>query len=409
MSLVAEHRHLACHSIHSWPDSSCTCAELDKQTALLPAVLQSSDSTSLVDHLATVFNEADWKCTARQAWDHAQARQSFVVAFPIVTLTSITCRCSGFVDNAAPSEPSGWEAFQEVLRGQPQQTQARSDIQAMDTALLRLQADIQSIEQTTCLPPSRLATLTASSSDGAGHLQAVRCTVCHSLLLAAAFNDHLPRCRPCIPQPAVPSNSSHPSSSGRQGSRLGSGRGRLAAKKGKGRGSKKPPAGPSRFAIEQAKPPPQQQPTPRPPSDLHHQLLAHPSQQQQRRLHQHQPMVHEAAAPVQVTDMFRPAHAVGLTCSSTVPGGEVPASQMQTAGQRHSSQAEAKREAAPQARQAKRSRSAWTYEEHLCRNNPDLDAVHDPMLPPRFPQNVTGKRSRKRSVLSHHCFLSNQP
>ena len=69
------------------------------------------------------------------------------------------------------------------------------------------------------------------------------------------------------------------------------------------------------------------------------------------------------------------------------------------AAQRHSGQADAEQEAAPQARQAKRRRSAWTYEEHLCRNNPDLDAVHDPMLPPRFPQNVTGKRSRNRSAI----------
>lgn len=347
--------------------------------------------------------------THSQASLHPCSSESLPVSCPNFS----TCRCWGFVDTPAPSEPSGWEAFQGVLRAQPQQNEARCDIQAMDTALSRLQADIQSIQRTTCLPPSRLTALMASSSGkhGAGDMQAVRCTVCHSLLLAAAFNDHLPRCRPCAPQPALPSNSSHPSSSGRQGSRPGSGRGRHAAKKGKGRGSKKPPAGPSRFAMEQAKPPPQQQPTPGPPPDLHHQLLAHPSQpHQQPHPHQHeQPPPGEVPAAVQATGMLRPAHTVDLAFSIRVPGGEPPARQMPAAGMsishaagRHSSQADAEQEAAPQ---AKRKRTAWTYEEHMCRNNPDLDAVHDPMLPPRFPQNVTGRRSRKRSASLHCCFF----
>lgn len=358
-----------------------------------------------MDHLATVFNGADCKRPARQACVRAQASDS-----PSVALTSATCRCSGFVDTPAPSETSGWEAFQGALRAQPQQNEARPDIQAMDTALSRLQADIQSIQRTTCLPPSRLTALMASSSGkhGAGHMQAVRCTVCHSLLLAAAFNDHLPRCRPCAPQPALPSNSSHPSSSGRQGSRPGNGRGRHAAKKGKGRGSKKPPPGPSRFAMEQAKPPPQQQPTPRPPPNLHHQLLAHPSQPHQQHQHE-QPLPGEVPAAVLATGMLRPPHTVDLTFSIGVPGGEPPASQMPAVGMstsqaagRHSSQADAEQEAAPQ---AKRRRTAWTYEEHMCRNNPDVDAVHDPMLPPRFPQNVTGRRSRNRSANSHRCFF----
>ena len=310
--------------------------------------------------------------------------------------TSATCRCSGFVDTAAPSEPTGWEAFQSVLTAEPQPAETGPDAQAKNSALSRLQADIHSIARTTCLPPSRLAALTASSSQqhGRGHLQAVRCTVCHSLLLAAAFDDHLPRCRPCAPQSAVPSNSSQPCSSGRQASRPGSARGRAAAKKGRGRGSKKPPAGPSRFAMEQAKTPPQRQTTPRPLSNLDHQLPAHPSQQHQSRQHQHlHPLLTEEAA-----------YALPSACNSIDPSGDISTSQKQPAGvvspHADSSNAGAEQELASQARRAKRSRTAWTYEEHLCRNNPDLDAVHDPMLPPRFPHSVTRIRCRNRSALT---------
>ena len=301
------------------------------------------------------------------------------------------------MDTAAPSEPTGWEAFQSVLRAEPQPAEAQPDAQAMDSALSRLQADIYSIERTTCLPPSRLGALTASTSDqrGSGHLQAVRCTVCHSLLLAAAFDDHLPRCRPCAPQSAVPSNSSHPSSSGRQASRPGSGRGRAAAKKGKGRGSKKPPAGPSRFAVEQAKTPPQRQTTPRPLPDLDHQLATQPSQQHQPHQHHHlHPLLTEAAAS-----------ALPLACNHLDPSGDIFVSQQQPAGisrphaaRRYSSDTVPEQDMVSQAHRAKRSRSAWTYEERLCRNNPHLDAVHHPMLPPRFPHSVTRMRCRSRSV-----------
>ena len=55
---------------HFLARSWLTCvffAELDQQTALLPGALHSSDSVALVDHLTTVFNEADWTRTARQA------------------------------------------------------------------------------------------------------------------------------------------------------------------------------------------------------------------------------------------------------------------------------------------------------------------------------------------------------
>lgn len=300
------------------------------------------------------------------------------------------------METASSLEPSGWEAFQSVLREESRPTKAQSDAQAKDSALSRLQADIDSINQTTCLPPSRLAALTASSLDQHGHLQAVRCTVCHSLLLTAAFNDHLPRCRPCAPPSAVPSNSSHPSSSGRLTSRPNSARGRAAAKKGKGRGrgSKKPPAGPSRFAMEQGKTPPQRQTTPRPPpTDLDRQLPAHPSQQHQPGQHQHHHPLTEATASAlpsaHDSTEFSPG---GMSGSQRHPAGMA----SPPAARQHSRDIDDEQDRVSQERSVKRSRSAWTYAEHLRRSNPELDAVHDPMLPPRFPHNVTRMRCRNR-------------
>ena len=367
---------------HYW---ACVCVDLLQNTY---ASLSTHSSTKARHILRSCSIVAGW-ADVNHVWG----------------VDTATCRCSGFVEPAAPSEPTGWEAFQSVLRAEPQPAEAQPDAQAMDSALSQLQADIHSIKQTTCLPPSRLAALTASVSGqhGPGDLQAVRCRVCHSLLLAAAFDGHLPRCRPCAPQSAVPSSSSHPTSSGRQASRPGSARGRVAAKKGKGRGSKKPPAGPSRFAMEQAKTPPQRQTPPRPLPDLDHQLPAYPSQQ-----HQHQPRQHQHHEPL-LTEAA--ASAVPLACSSINPSGDTAVSQKQPAGmsnshaaRRHSSDADAEQDTASQARGAKRSRTAWTYEEHLCRNNPDLDAVHDPMLPPRFPHSVTRMRCRKRLVFAWFCI-----
>lgn len=329
---------------------------------------------------------------------HAQpGKHRAVLAYinSLLVTTSATCRCSGFVESASSSEPPGWEAFQSVLREESRPTKAQTDAQAKDSALSRLQADIDSIKQTTCLPPSRLAALTASSLDQQGHLQAVRCTVCHSLLLTAAFNDHLPRCRPCAPPSAGPSNSSHPSSSGRLASRPNTARGRAAAKKGKGRGrgSKKPPAGPSRFAMEQGKPLPQRQTTPLPPADLDHQLPAHPSQHHQPGQHRHHHPLTEAT-----TSALPSAHD-----STELPPGGVPGSQRHPAGmssppasRQHSRDIDAEQDRVSQERSMKRSRSAWTYAEHLRRSNPELDAVHDPMLPPRFPHNVTRMRCSSR-------------
>ena len=41
-------------------------ADLDRQSTFLPAVLQSSDTVALIDHLNGVLREADWQSTARQ-------------------------------------------------------------------------------------------------------------------------------------------------------------------------------------------------------------------------------------------------------------------------------------------------------------------------------------------------------
>jgi len=42
-------------------------AELEQKTALLPAVLQTSNCIALVDHLTSVFKDSDWSSAARQA------------------------------------------------------------------------------------------------------------------------------------------------------------------------------------------------------------------------------------------------------------------------------------------------------------------------------------------------------
>lgn len=40
-------------------------AELEQETALLPAVLHTSNCVALVDHLTSIFKEADWHTAAR--------------------------------------------------------------------------------------------------------------------------------------------------------------------------------------------------------------------------------------------------------------------------------------------------------------------------------------------------------
>lgn len=49
---------------HLQPEYECL-AELDSKVALLPAVLQSEDSVSLVDHLSSIFSEQDWTGLAK--------------------------------------------------------------------------------------------------------------------------------------------------------------------------------------------------------------------------------------------------------------------------------------------------------------------------------------------------------
>ena len=350
-----------------------------------------------MDHLTTVFNEADWKSTARQVHKSTSACTPLSCAWLDPPVAA--CRCAEFVDASTSTDPSGWEGFQTILKDRDKPNEALSEVQAMDTALARLQADIQGIEQTTCLPPSRLAALASRSErDSSDQLETVRCTVCHSLLLNAAFNDHLPSCRPCAPKSALPSksNTSQPSSSGRQASRPGSARGRAAAKKSKGRGSKKPPAGPSRFAMEQAKPPPHRQPTPKTSSDSYHHSLAHPSQQhqlQQQQQHQHA-WLHSMLMPQ--TDL---SHSSGMLENDMPAEHLQPASMLSSEARKNPGGEEGGGLGiASWPHRTKRSRTAWAYEEHLSRSNPEMDAVNDPMLPPRFPQSVTRIRCRSRSA-----------
>jgi len=58
-------------------------AELEQKTALLPAVLQTSNCIALVDHLTSVFKETDWSSAARQA--QAQHFIRIVVSGSITT------------------------------------------------------------------------------------------------------------------------------------------------------------------------------------------------------------------------------------------------------------------------------------------------------------------------------------
>lgn len=233
----------------------------------------------------------------------------------------------------------------------------------MSTALGRVHESIAVIQRTTCFPkPS-----SAPHTDKAGRLQAVRCSVCHSLLLAAAFNNHLPSCRPCShPVRPTKGNASQPALNGRAATTLhksglqGKGKKNLQSK-----GSKKPPAGPSRFAVEQTK---------------------HTLQQPVRAL--------QGDASVEL--LSRMSHAQPDSKPSTAGALTSP----EVLHTQSSMRAAASDEPAQAAGQCKRDMSsgrlAWTYESHMSRSNPDVDAVHEPTLPPRFPQGVC-RTTRRRS------------
>ncbi len=265
-----------------------------------------------------------------------------------------------------------------------------------------MQAHIQSIQQSTCLPPSRLAALASTSGrDGSGRLETVRCSVCHSLLLTAAFNDHLPSCRPCAPPSMAParptkSSTSHPSSNSRAANKVTAAKG---GSKGKGKGptgSKKPPAGPSRFAIEQAKPPPQPLIATKSSDDSDLQM---PSNLLPHRL---QPPAPFTYAPALSTS--HPAHHVHPSGAMQQPGmGETQMGDRQM-GERQKNAVEGRPDDMAWPKGVKRSRTAWAYEDHMSRSNPDMDAVHDPSLPPRFPQSATMARTRSKRSAAAECL-----
>ena len=235
----------------------------------------------------------------------------------------------------------------------------------MSTALTTVRESIAVIQRTTCFPSGKPSS--ATHTDQAGRLQAVRCSVCHSLLLAAAFNKHLPSCRPCShPNGPTKGNASQPALNGRATSTLHkSGSQGKGKKKVPSKGSKKPPAGPSRFAVEQTK---------------------HNLQQPAKAL--------QGDASVEL--LSRMCHAQPdskQSTTGTVTGPEVlhTHSGMQTAASEQPAQ-----EAAPCKPDMTSRRLAWTYQLHMSRSNPDVDAVHEPTLPPRFPQAVC-RTSRRRS------------
>ncbi|KAA6423814.1 MAG: hypothetical protein FRX49_06385 [Trebouxia sp. A1-2] len=253
----------------------------------------------------------------------------------------------------------------------------------MDIALTEMHANIKGIQASTCLPPSRLAALVPTSSTGSNSkLETVRCTVCHSLLLTAAFDDHLPDCRPCAPQPKAParaskSTTSQPSTTGRAASKAAAAKGTKAGKK---TGSKKPPAGPSRFAAEQAKVSLQPLPAARQSSD-----------ESEFQLPPKQPSNH-AQLPAPSVYASMP--------SSSFPSQHIQppeGMQLQQAGDQDRRHEAIDGKDADMARSqgGKRSRLVWTYQEHMSRSNPEADAVHDPSLPPRFPLVATRPRTRR--------------
>lgn len=330
-------------------------AEVEQQTSLLPAVLQSSNCVALVDHLASVFKHDDWTSAAK---------------------------CSQWSAEPEAAESSGWSTFQSLLRQETQPSKSQAELRAMDIAHTEMHTNIRSIQETTCLPSTRLAALASTlCTDNGGSLELARCTVCHSLLLTTAFDDHLPRCRPCDPTSVRP-RSSTPQP--RQGSKAGlNAKGAKGSKKGKGRGSSKPPAGPSRFAIEQAKSAYQTAFA----STVHRQPALQKPQHPMQYPSQAPPLLQCDSVPIMQAKQAWPTSNVQqpAVLDSHQGNGTVSTSAGDMAH-------------APQPQSMQRPRSAWTYDPGLSRSNPDVDAVHDPSLPPRFPKNVT--RSRRKRILS---------
>ena len=248
-------------------------------------------------------------------------------------------------------ESASWLQFQGLLK--KGSTHTNAECQSVNTALSHLQAIFASIHSTTCFPSRRLGTL-ASLTDAAGSLDAVRCTVCHSLLLRQAFIDHIASCR-AVAAPAgqtliekisraLVQVAAHAKAIGQS----------KAGKKQHSKGSRKPPIGPSRFATEQA-----------------NHLLPQPAHQAQSSW---QWLARPAATQQGGATSNSDAAALASRPHAQVPGD--PARQYPASG-------------------VSGRRLAWAYVSHISRSNPAKDAVHDPALPPRFPQSVCRKQQRR--------------
>lgn len=296
------------------------------------------------------------------------------------------CRCSKFSATAQLSKqpPAGWLHFQELLQQGTKLATAPSHQQDLNSALGRMQENLVSIQQTTCIPLAESSKVSlVSGLNTADSLQMLRCSVCHSLLLSAAFNKHLPSCRPCsVPNKTSKSKLTQPSngraaSAGHKASSQGKGK-----KKAQSKGSKKPPAGPSRFAMEQTKAGMQQAVTRSLQGDASVEVRGNVSHAQ------------PGMMPSSTEPLLAPRGQSEVHPASELEGAVKECSQSQT--------------------EAPGTRLAWTYEPCMSRSNPDLDAVNDPDLPPRFPHSVcrvARRRSRYActdSAVLKACLLSFQ-
>lgn len=286
-------------------------------------------------------------------------------------LHSVCCRCTNYAANSQLTKqpPPGWLHFQELMQQSTKATPVALEQKDMSKALASMQEHLATIQQTTCLPDAGDSKLSSVSGFGkADKLQLVRCSVCHSLLLSAAFNGHLPNCQPSqVPANVKSSNIAQSAANDKAASashKAGS-QGKVK-KKMQGRGSKKPPAGPSRFAVEQVKQE-MQQPLPRCfQANACMDVLSRDSHAQL------------ASVPSNLGSSIKPESQAHSGLHSTV-GAEAPAGYP--------------RQITPEA--ASR-RLAWTYCRNLSRSNPDLDVINDPAMPPRFPYSAC-QLARRRS------------
>lgn len=283
----------------------------------------------------------------------------------------VCCRCTNYAASSQLSKqpPPGWLHFQELMQQSTKAIPVALEQQDMSKALASMQEHLATIQQTTCLPDAGNSKLSSVSGFGqADKLQLVCCSVCHSLLLSAAFNKHLPNCRPSqVPANVSSSNVAQSAANGKAASALHKAGAQGKGKKNKqGKISKKPPAGPSRFAVEQVQQE-MKQPLPRGlQANVCMDLLSRESHAQL------------ASVPSYLAPSIKPESQAHLGLHSAV-GAEAPAGYS--------------RQGTPEA--ASR-RLAWTYHCDLSRSNLDLDVINDPTMPPRFPYSAC-KLARRRS------------